>query len=197
MNLKLPQPIVYLFENIVNNVKTELLETLQAADSGINTINYLYGSMDEVRETLQQYDESPEERFNKYPLIVLVTPFHEKMGEGSGYYSKATVRIGIAHHTDRDKKSKERYQNNIVKVLLPLYETLLEEICESGYFVAYSRRDLKHTRLIRDDIGTNPFMQMDGITFDYIDAIEIQDLELTVNWDCPLIDISKVYGKNN
>jgi hypothetical protein len=175
-----PKPFVDQIRDVVEATSCKVLASLQRQDSFIKTINYIHGPADEIRETLCQQDEDPIERYGKYPLIVLITPFRETAG--GGYYSKVFPRIGIVHHTEQDKKSKERYLNNIEKVLMPIYDAFTEALVNSGYFVLRSERDLKITRLIRDDIGRRPFLNIEGISNDFIDAIEIPNIELTIDY---------------
>ncbi len=174
-----PDTLVEQFKCIVQATSDDVLEKLQVQDRYIKCINFIHGPVEEVRETLKQYDKSGTYRFKKYPLVVLITPFTELEGQSGGYFDKIVGNIGIAHHTRKDLKSNERYDQNIKRVLIPLYESLMDNIVNSGNYVVTTVRQLKHERVIRDDIGRKPFLNLEGITYDYIDAIEVKNLELT------------------
>ena len=183
-----PAPLPIQFKEIVECTTEQVLPALQEADKYIRTINYLHGPAEEVRETLKSYDKSGTLRFKKYPLIVLIEPVVEQHGVG-GYHSKANFSIGIAHHTRKDYRSTERYDKVINGVLLPLYNALLENIADSGYFAITHADNIKHTKKIRSDIGRKPFLNLEGMTFDYIDAIEcdfelIRQFENCLNKNC-------------
>ncbi|MBS1988752.1 hypothetical protein JST56_07240 [Candidatus Dependentiae bacterium] len=165
---------------VVQAVSCEMLETLKKVDSDIRTINYQYGPAAQLKETLKQFDEDRSKCYEKYPLIFLVTPFVEKEGDGPGSYRRAMPKIGIAHHTTDDLKSSERYERSFRKVLLPLYDCFIEQLLASGYFPVRSERDLKLSRSIRDDIGRRPFLNISGASSDYIDGIEITNIELPI-----------------
>jgi hypothetical protein len=197
MTNKVPNPLVDLIGALITGPVTEaVLPTLQALEGkGITNIGYEYGIMDEIKKTLQEYDRAPSKNDKKYPLFTLITPFVEHMGDNSGYYSKAIVQMGILMFAPKDKKSKDYYADIIKPILLPCYEALIEAIEDSEYFVLYSRKDLKHNRMIRDDISKRPFLNIEGGTSDNVVAIELRDLELTVSYEGVLVDIGQVYGK--
>lgn len=174
-----PKEFVEQMADVVKATSDDVLCKIQKVDNLIKCINYQYGPAEEIKETLQQQDLSPTDRYLKYPLIVLITPFVEEMGSAGGYYSKIiNPRIGIAYHTEQDLKAQERYDKVFKKILLPIYDSFIENLVNSGYIVASTERDLKITRMIRDDIGRKPFLNIDGMTSDYIDAIEITNSQL-------------------
>lgn len=180
-----PKPFVEQLEDAVKIASCAILPTLQAADNMIKTINYQFGPAEEIKETLQQQDASTVDRYLKYPLIVCITPFVEHRGTPGGYHGRVLPKIGIAYHTDKEWKASERYEKSFNNVLFPLYEAFIEALLDTGYFVAVTERDFKIKRLIRDDIGRKPFLNIDGMTSDYIDAIELQECEFVRDFgDC-------------
>lgn len=183
--MMIPQPFVEQLGHIVAATEKDILACLQEVDKGIKTLNYQYGPAEQIKETMNQFDKSPTKRFMKYPLIFLLTPFQQPSGQSGGYYDKVTCSIGIAFHSQKGLKSYERYEKNIKGILLPIYNSLMEHIVDSGYFAVTTVRGLKNTPIIRDDIGRKPFMNIEGAVYDYIDAIEIINLELTRDYpDC-------------
>lgn len=173
-----PAPFVEQLRSIVEDTAEMILSTLQCADKNIKALNFIHGSAEEVRETLKQYDKSATLRYKKYPLVILVTPFITQRGNVGGYYDKVVCNIGIAHHTKKDYKSIERYEKVINGVLIPLYECLLDVIADSGYYAVTTASGIQHTANIRDDIGRKTFLNLEGVAFDYIDAIELTNVEL-------------------
>jgi len=177
-----PDNFVDQIKDIVRDTSCDVLSDLQKVDTNIKAVNYLQGTAEEIRATLYDKDMSSQQKYLKYPLIALITPFDETMGTAGGYYSKVFPKIAIVHHTDSDKKSPERYEQNINRILLPICEAFISALLDSGYYVAYSERDLKVKRVIRDDIGTKGFALLDGGAYDFIDAIELTDMELVRNY---------------
>lgn len=174
----IPDNLVTQIGNIVSETATEVLEQLQKVDNNIKQLGFLYGSAEEIREALKEKDESPNGKYLKYPLIAMITPFDEEPGTLGGYHSKVYPKIAIINQTSKDYKSPERYEENINKILLPIYNAFIQCLLDSGYYPVYTERDLKLKCIIRDDIGDTGFVMLDGATYDYVDAIELPGMEL-------------------
>ena len=83
----------------------------------------------------------------------------------------------------------ERYAKNFIPVLYPIYEAFLNKINTFTYgkrngkpFLTKSVDFIKHTKIDRPFWGRDTFLKNDANRFnDYIDAIEIRDLDLLIN----------------
>lgn len=180
--MNLPKPIVYVFEELVQNVSNDILSKLQIAQPKIRAINYQYGHPIEIIETLAQYDKSTSKKFEKYPLVMLVQDFAEDRGKVGEYYGETNLRIVIAHHTKKDYKAEERYEKTFVPILYPIYESLMEEIYNSRYFLVQSLTEVVHTKKDRLYWGRESLNGTDANSFcDYLDAIEIMNLRIKVD----------------
>ena len=60
------------FRELVAGVSARLTPGLQAFDSNIRGVHFLAGHPIEIDETLRQYDELADKRYEKYPLVMLV-----------------------------------------------------------------------------------------------------------------------------
>jgi len=179
-----PKPIVDVFAEIVADVESELLSTLQAFQPKIRAINYQHGHPREIIETLVQYDEHPEKRFEKYPLVMLIQDFPETMGKSGGYYSEVSLRLVIAHTTKPDYKADQRYTNTFNPILYKIYGELITQLTESRYFVIPDETLIEHTKKDRLYWGRESLNgDSSSETCDYVDAIEITNLKLTVDLD--------------
>lgn len=187
-----PRPFVELFRDVVTAVQSDMLATLQDIDSNIQCVNFIAGDLDEIRETLQQFDASPEERFKKYPLFILKTDITELKGTAPGIYSKVRFQAAICHHTQREYKTLERYDNNFKPILYPLYESFIENLLGIGYFPHLSRFDLKHTKTDRVNLGKQALLELQEASYDYIDAIELNNFELNIDYDSCLTPITEI-----
>lgn len=172
-------PLAHLIKDVVDIVSDEILADLQCADENIRTINYQYGSLSEIKETLKQWSADKEEKHNKYPCIFLVLDASEQKGLVSGYRTKHRCTIGLVHHTEQQYTAQERYDNIVVPVLYPLYQNFIDNLISCGFFVAYDEKDIPHTKIDRMNMGKEKFVIIDGVAFDHLDAIEMQNLELT------------------
>ena len=76
-----PRPIPKIMADIVQAMSDTILADIQASElaiqqitnpaateSSIVAINFQYGHLREIIETMKQYEQSPELRYEKYPL---------------------------------------------------------------------------------------------------------------------------------
>lgn len=141
---------------------------------------FMAGHMVEIANalTLKDNQEQPYS-FEKYPLIALITDIPEKRDT---FGITAKCRILIMTLTDPNYSTAQREISTFVPVLYPLYNDLMNAIKASRVF---SGDVDKHTKTNRYFWGTQLAM-MNGKTImnDHIDAIEIDDLELSIYNHC-------------
>lgn len=177
------QVITTAFSEIVAGVSTELLDQLQAANSNIQQVGYLFGHPKEMVETLIQYDQSKTKRDKKYPLVMLIEDIPIRRGT-QGYYGEAIVRIVIAMSTKATLKSAEREAANYAPILTPIYYELLRQIDLHSAFVTRGVRGIEHEMINRKYWGRENLYGTESNTLsDFVDAIEIRNMRLTVNFE--------------
>ncbi len=167
---------VDIFGDIVTDVRND-------ADnpSGPNAPYYDYGHGLDIVNKLKQKDDSTTEKFNKYPFIALIMPFKEIMGEDMTVRSRTNdLSIVIVTNTKPNIYPNERYDLNFRTILYPLYDLLVKHITKSKYFTA-------GPGLVSHDKYDRPYWGRRGIygseaniLNDYVDAIELQNLELSL-----------------
>lgn len=185
--MKARNPLAYMMQTVVDYVSEDVLEEIQCADrklkgdTDINAINFEYGSHEEIREKLKRKDGDEEGKHLKYPCIIMPMDLVEPTGLGTQYeYGKPRITLGIIHHTEHDMEADERYEKVIVPILYPIYKSLIENILASGLFIAYDIADIPHNRIDRVNMGKQGFLQLDDVSYDYVDGIELNNLELTI-----------------
>ncbi len=174
-----PIPVVQMMGNIVTAVQAAILTQLQGANSDIVAINYLFGHPLELIATLQEKQKSPTSKMNIYPLVMLFTDIPEHWGNPGGYYADVTLQMVIAYSSKPDLKAADRLTKNFLPILLPIYQELMKQIVASGYFVTQNQKGLKHIKLDRYYWGKTGLYGNTANQFnDFLDAIEIKDLQL-------------------
>jgi hypothetical protein len=176
-----------LIGDIIPYVIEDVLETIQANDCAVSedndtmieTINYEYGTLEEIKTKLQRKDGDDELRTRKYPCILLITDLPEPKGQGTKYNGKARFAICIVHHTTFDRVAEQRYEKVIEPILYPIYESFIENILNSGLFAAYDVEDIPHNKIDRVDMGKTSFLDLTEGSYDYLDGIEMSNFELT------------------
>lgn len=151
---------------------------VQGSASPIQQLNFQFGHYNELIETLFQYNQSQEERYNKYPLVWLRTDFRERRGQEIGTYAEVFLNIVICHATQQTLKSTERLTNVFKPVLYPIYYELLNQLYLHPMTIAYDGSLMSHDKYDRYYWGTSKV----GKTTDYVDAIEIDNLAIKLNF---------------
>jgi hypothetical protein len=114
-----PYYIVDVFSEIVGAVKTGL---------NLSVLNYQYGYVEELNETLQQWSRTPSFAFQKYPLVWLAQPFTITRGTLGLYGKISDLRLFIITDSQKTLKASERMDQNFKPVIYPIYEELLNQI---------------------------------------------------------------------
>jgi hypothetical protein len=141
---------------------------------------YLYGHPLEVINTLSEWTKNPTKKFQKFPLIILFTDIEESKGLHQGINSEVKLEVIICTATKPEYKSTERTEITFKPVLYPLYDLFIAELANSGYFME-SNDLVPHTMTPRYYWGKSGLYGNTANMFnDYIDAIEIKNLQLTI-----------------
>jgi hypothetical protein len=120
---------------IVEAVKTSL---------NLSVLNYQFGYVTELVQTLQQYDADPSGESIKFPLVWFAEPVDINRGEPGIYGKVEDANIFIINATGKDWKAKDRIDNNFKPVLYPIYRELLKKIIASASFDDVDIEKLQH-----------------------------------------------------
>ncbi len=168
---------VDIFGDIVTDVRDDTDKP-----SGLNVLApyYDYGEPLDIVNKLSQKDRGSL-KFNKFPLIALLMEFREEMGEDMTIRSRTTdLTIVIITDTKPELHTSERYDLNFRTTLYPLYDLLIKHITKSKYFKAGPGL-VRHGKIDHPYWGRQGLYGSESNIFnDYIDAIEIDNLELSL-----------------
>lgn len=125
---------------IVTDVFTEIVATVSAE---LETPVYShFGYVNELNETLIQYNESPALFDKKFPLVWLAQPFTITHGKNVGLFGEIDeLRLFIIKDTDKNWKATERMENNYKPVIYPIYRELVRQLVRSKKFAWYPAPD--------------------------------------------------------
>lgn len=155
------------------------------ADSSKPAINadapyYLHGHPLDIVKVLQEKTTSDTLKFKKWPLIALFQDFTETIGNNQRFQSSTSLNVIIAVDTSPDYDSGQRYDNTFRTILYPVYDLFIEKLIASGWFYISSGL-VPHDKIDRLYWGRKGLYGNKGNIFnDYIDAIEIQNLQLSL-----------------
>lgn len=174
-----PLSIPKLFGEVVDNVRTAKLADLQAYDSTIQTINYMYGNMKEIVARLLEYANNEAYHLLMFPIFMLVEDITVNR-RNSTYYGKASFSLIIANWTKPEYNSAQREVINFDNILRPMYVNLIYQIFRHPAFPIPSQRQISHTYTDRKYWGVDEGTA--NVLGHYIDAIEVSFTDLPIDW---------------
>lgn len=147
---------------------------------------YDYGTTIEVVNRLKRKTESPEWEYKKYPLIWYVIDGSVKESVENNKSAVRTVSncsLIICTQTLSELTSEERYAQNFIPVLRPIYEAFFFQLKKSN--LLKSSNYFNHTCYENLFWGKEGLYGHQGNIFDdRLDAIIIDNLELSIIEKC-------------
>lgn len=128
-------------------ILNEELSTVVAATKtalALPVLNFQYGFIEELNETLNQMEKDPAQSELKFPLVWLEEPYVMNRDEAA-FFGEASVNIYIINSTTKTWKAFERMDNNYKPILYPIYRELIKQIPISVAFGATVEQGQKHT----------------------------------------------------
>ena len=166
-------------ENVILvDIMTEVIQSMSVPN--VAPVNYVPGRNAQILKALQQLDNSITLKGLKYPLIAMLMPVREKRGV-EFYASVRIPRIVIAHLTksgDGNESVLEKYNSDGVfkTILYPCYYEFLKRLAFHRLTNCQDPDSIIHEKM--DNPGQQPVGENSN---DYIDSIEILNLEITLN----------------
>lgn len=148
---------------------------------GMTSLNYQYGYVSELNETLIQYSKSPQFEVLKFPLVWLCQPFILSRGVQGFFGSVSELRIFIINQTPKNIKAKQRMEDNFKTVLYPIYLELFNQM-NLNPAISY-QVERPHVLIDRYFWGN----QQQAMLNDVVDCLEVSQIEfkLNNNSNCP------------
>ena len=142
---------------------------------------FLYGGIDEIILRINNMNKTAASIQNKYPLIFMPTGFKEQHSERNDIQTELTIpSLVIITSTNKDLYAEQRKEQNYKTVLEPIYTALLTAIAENPAFEQSDSSLIEHDLSLHYSWGRHALLQSDAINVEFIDAIEITDLKLTI-----------------
>jgi len=165
---------VYIVEE-VGTVVTKVNAALTQAGFSPLPIYYMYGHPLEIVKRLQELSNSVTEKDKKFPLIILFTDITVDKST-SGFYGSTNLRMLVANITQPEYISEQRTDLNFKPVLHPIKNELIRQISLHPQFTFEGELTYKET----DMYFYGSQINNKNIFNDYIDAIELKDIQLNI-----------------
>lgn len=175
-----PISVQEVFRGVVSKAESYVLDELKAYNDKIEGIHYRYSTYKEMNLILSSMAQSSMINL-RFPLVWLSeSPPIPQTRNGDGFFADVTLQVWIMFHTERNYTSEQREQYVFAPILRPIYWALMRAITFSSEFGQPSERNIRNTFLEHKYLGTND--QAANMFSSFVDAIEIQNLELTLDY---------------
>jgi hypothetical protein len=139
----LPQDVPSIIGNIVEQLSVNLEAELA------HKVAYKHGTWKSIQGRIVDESTGTIIKDATFPLICLIQVFEEKFDADSAY-SELTLTLLFCNISEPAWYSEDRYANNYLPVLYPMYAEFMQLINESPYFVGYNELYPEHTKI--DDL---------------------------------------------
>lgn len=150
-------------------------------------IAFLFGDWAYVADTLTKWNEDPTTLAQKFPCIVLYSPFTETRGGERIAARRRTASLDMLIMTNTLQQYSNETRENVsfAGILRPIYNCFLEAINRDKRIVKPYKGTMQHEYRENYRYGRSGVNGADGKTFfDYIDGIEINKLQVTIQDTC-------------
>jgi hypothetical protein len=145
-------------------------------------VNYLYGDVNEVIQKLYDMSKTASTSVNKYPVVAMFTDIPDDRGDRPDIQCDVTIPgIIIATETKQSYQAENRL-SKIESVLKPIYAELLDNIAKHSAFTDTDATLIIHTKINRLSWGKSAIFSDRNLGIDFIDAIELQNVQLSIKW---------------
>jgi hypothetical protein len=180
--------IVEIMQLIVDEVSAEMVADLKAIDINYEGVRFDYGHPSDLIERLISLGATEGYRYKSYPMVGLFLDFPERKGISNMFNSTARLNMFIAVGTQQAYLPYERTQQTFKPILVPIRDKLIQKFKSSPYIASQEDGMVKHTSTMRYQWGKEGLEYYNNgqknIFNDFIDAIEITDLELDFLNNC-------------
>lgn len=177
----IPQYIPDIIRDLVKRVSDRNVA------EGRESVKFDVGHYVEVTKNLVLKDQAikPESR-DKYPIIWLVGDYDEYMNNFPNKYARTSLHLIIGTNTTAQYDMNDRRDKSFLPILYPIYALLLDEIQREPKFGRPKTRRLTHRKTNRPYWGRQDSFSNGKANLwnDFIDAIEIRDLNIQLNNLC-------------
>jgi hypothetical protein len=139
----LPQDVPSIIGDIVEQLSFNLETELG------HKVAYKHGTWKSIQGRIVDESTGTIIKDATFPLICLIQVFEEKF-DADSTYSELTLTLLFCNISEPAWYSEDRYANNYLPTLYPMYAEFMQLINESPYFVGYNELYPEHTKI--DDL---------------------------------------------
>lgn len=169
----LPKNIPQIISDIVEQVSINL-----ATEIGSN-VAFKHGTWAHIKKRIVEEATGQPIKDARFPLVCLVQVFEEKY-KADSEYGDVSLTLLVCNTSDPAWYSEDRYTNNYIPTLYPIYAEFMAVLQESPYFQGYRQLYPEHTKA--DDLHL-PENNENKLP-ECLDGLWIRDLKLRIYNNC-------------
>lgn len=160
--------IVDMFDEIVTRTRSSY-----DLENGLEPY-YDYGHILDILAKLSNKDRHDIYKFQKYPLICLITDIEQNISTEQSILYEFSPRILILAQTNKNYTSQERTENIFKNILYPIYNQFIIDLANYEHFDFKPTNYIPHSKTDRYSWGASGVFGNIGVIFnDYLDGIEL------------------------
>jgi hypothetical protein len=176
-HIKQPVIVSEVIKEVVAKVSARMNEGKTGAD--VVPVMFYHDTPEMIEAQLLSKDRA---QAIKYPAVILFHDYPEDRGGQGGYYAETSIpRIAIVTSTSNTIFSDDRYARTFLPTLYPIYGWFMKYLVQHPGIVATDPNEIEHRKWDRLYWGTQ---EAGKELNDYLDAIELQNLKLTMKQFC-------------
>jgi len=169
--------VIDIIRDIVTKTEAAVLAELQLANSLIQAVNFVPGTPIEMTDVLDTMAKQPSLEMKTFPLFGLFIPIIENKGTEIGIDGVEGIKICIAMTSNPTIRTPERMTKNFKPILYPIYYEFLNQLSLDKRLLKTDNNGFKHRKI--DWPYYDPESNKNAFN-NFVDAIEIKDLELKI-----------------
>jgi len=126
----------------IHTIFSELVANISTVEQ---PVYFMYEKEQKAFQILTADSNSAEYKNKKYPLVLMIAPVKEKDSKNGDYDVDFT--LAIVTNTRPEYTSTQRYTNNYDAILTPIYDQLIDQICQCVNIWQSNPRKIKPDKL--------------------------------------------------
>lgn len=166
--------------DLLKDVVSKVSNVFSALPEDDFTVGFNHGNY------AQFWKDVDKEEMKNNPVVWLIMPFVEKVGNLAYAYEASGIEIAIFMRTDPAFTQQERDDQVFKPILFPVYDELLKQLSKRKEFGMPNIKDLTHKRIVHPywGLGEPGGPSAPNTHKKFVDSIRIVELKLNVKRVC-------------
>jgi hypothetical protein len=181
-----------IMETLANRAWAKIeAEMLTNNDGNALYMYFVHGTPRNIAERLDARSKAPDYKNKRFPMVALVHNYEETF-DSSMYYNDTKCTVWLMNIGRKTNHYEDRYTENFVKFLYPLWQAFINELERSGSFIINQSEGVNHSKIDRPNWG---LLAAYGNSA-YTNGENIDGIELKLNLRLDYLNCLKLQKQN-